>query len=130
MAGYRDNVLAREEWERRTGGTVTVDQSVTPWLWRARDAGHRLLAEANDLGTVLGWLERLEEADRRRVAFAVARPDARFWMAADGDGPLRYYGSLPVARERIESGPHRELRHLMDVMDALAARDGELRAAR
>lgn len=123
-----DNVQRRIDWERAGGGTVTLDESVRPPLWRARDAANAELCQAHELRTVMEHLDRLEAATRRRVAFQVTHPDARFWTSPSDAGPLRYHGSLPAGADRVESGPHRELADLMDCMEALADRAREMRA--
>lgn len=126
--GGRDNTRMRILWERGTGGTVTLDESVRPPLWRARDDQDRELVQAHDLRIVMEYLDRLAVAAARRAAFGTQHPGARFWTSASDAGPLRYHGSLPVGADRVESGPHRELGALMDCMDALAARAAEMRA--
>ena len=123
----RDNTRLRVSWERETGGVITLDESVRAPLWRARDASNRELAQSHDLRVVMDYLARLAEAAQRRDAFAEKYPEARFWTSPSDAGPLRYHGSLPAPEDRVESGPHRELGDLMDVMDALAARAREMR---
>lgn len=123
----RDSTPLRISWERDTGGTITLDEAVRPPMWRARDDAHQELAQSHDLRVVMGYLDRLDVAVRRQVAFTLAHPDALFWTSVSAAGPLRYHGSLPAPADRVESGPHRELGDLMDVMDALAARAQEIR---
>lgn len=76
--------------------------------------------------SVPGWQDEVT----RREAFEAAHPDARFWTVPMEGWPVGHMGSLPVGGAPCESGPHGELRVLMDVMDALAERAAILEQAR
>lgn len=78
------------------------------------------------LQAVPGWQDEVT----RQQAFQAAHPDARFWTVPVPGWPAGHMGSLPVGGAPCESGPHGELRVLMDVMEALAERAEVLARAR